>query len=84
MILGRLQELLDSRYPRYERSALLLLDINRFKVINDSLGHDIGDRMLAMIGQRLQSCLRAGDIVARLGGDEFCCCWPSCASRAMP
>ncbi|MBK7984481.1 MAG: EAL domain-containing protein [Candidatus Competibacteraceae bacterium] len=71
MILGRLQELLDSRYPRYERSALLLLDINRFKVINDSLGHDIGDRMLAMIGQRLQSCLRAGDIVARLGGDEF-------------
>ena len=50
---------------------MLLLDINRFKVINDSLGHDIGDRMLAMIGQRLQSCLRAGDIVARLGGDEF-------------
>ncbi|HCK82850.1 MAG TPA: EAL domain-containing protein [Candidatus Competibacter sp.] len=71
MILGKLQEMLDSRYPRHELSALLLLDINRFKVINDSLGHDIGDRMLAVIGQRLQSCLRVGDIVARLGGDEF-------------
>ncbi len=71
MILGKLQETLDRRYPEREMSALLLLDINRFKVINDSLGHAVGDRMLSAIGQRLQTCLRTGDIVARLGGDEF-------------
>ncbi len=71
MILARLQETLDGRFPRQELSALLYLDINRFKVINDSLGHDIGDRMLVAIGQRLQVGLRTGDTVARLGGDEF-------------
>ena len=71
MILGKLQKILDDRHPRHELSALLLLDINRFKVINDSLGHEVGDRMLSVIGQRLQACLRTGDIVARLGGDEF-------------
>lgn len=71
MILGKLQETLDGRFPRHELSALLLLDINRFKVINDSLGHAVGDRMLSAIGQRLQASLRTGDTVARLGGDEF-------------
>lgn len=58
-----------SRRPK--QFAILYLDFDRFKVVNDSLGHSEGDKLLKFIARRLEACIRPGDLVARFGGDEF-------------
>jgi diguanylate cyclase (GGDEF)-like protein/PAS domain S-box-containing protein len=71
LFMGRLSETLTRGLRAGENSAVLFLDLDRFKVVNDSLGHEVGDRLLIAVGQRLRNCLRPDDVLARLGGDEF-------------
>ncbi|NKX53313.1 putative bifunctional diguanylate cyclase/phosphodiesterase [Arthrobacter mobilis] len=67
----RINEALERTPDGRRTPALLLLDLNSFKQINDSFGHEAGDRVLVAVGQRLREAVREGDTVARLGGDEF-------------
>lgn len=70
MLLDRLQEAVgDSGHAR--EGALMFIDLDNFKVLNDTLGHQKGDLLLQQVGRRLRNCVAHGDLVARLGGDEF-------------
>ena len=72
LFLDRLQRAIArSRRRNDYKFGVLFLDLDRFKVVNDSLGHLVGDQMLQTVARRLEACLRPGDTVARLGGDEF-------------
>ena len=72
LFMERLERALKHTKRRADYSfAVLFLDLDRFKLVNDSLGHTIGDQLLVALADRLKKCLRSGDTVARLGGDEF-------------
>ncbi|MDP3744938.1 MAG: EAL domain-containing protein [Methylotenera sp.] len=71
LLVDRLNHALASSSRSAKQGALLFLDLDHFKMLNDSLGHDIGDLLLQQVAARLTTCVREGDTVARLGGDEF-------------
>jgi len=67
----RLEQGVGNAARKKSRLAFMFIDLDRFKTINDSLGHDVGDELLKRVSARLSACVRATDTVARLGGDEF-------------
>jgi diguanylate cyclase (GGDEF)-like protein/PAS domain S-box-containing protein len=71
LLMDRLQHAMATSLRSGLKSALLFIDLDHFKTLNDTLGHDIGDLLLKQVALRLGSCVREGDTVARLGGDEF-------------
>ncbi|CAA9453746.1 MAG: diguanylate cyclase/phosphodiesterase (GGDEF & EAL domains) with PAS/PAC sensor(s) [uncultured Rubrobacteraceae bacterium] len=71
LFVDRLGQALGRAGRERKRVALLFMDLDNFKVVNDSLGHELGDELLVQAGQRIRGCLRPGDTAARLGGDEF-------------
>ena len=71
LLRDRLSNALATARRQKHKVALLFIDLDRFKIINDSLGHSVGDLLLQDVAERLKSCTREGDTVARLGGDEF-------------
>jgi diguanylate cyclase (GGDEF)-like protein/PAS domain S-box-containing protein len=71
LLKDRLETALAEAQKRNEKVAVLFLDLDRFKIINDSLGHSIGDQLLKVVAQRLNACIRQNDTVSRASGDEF-------------
>ena len=74
LFLDRLEHALRRVERRGTQVAVVFIDLDHFKLINDSLGHEAGDRLLRTVAERLTTCLRQGDTAARLGGDEFVAC----------
>ena len=71
LFLDRLQQAIATSARNAQHAALMFMDLDNFKQLNDSHGHAIGDQLLCQVAQRLRACVREGDSVARLGGDEF-------------
>lgn len=81
MFLDRLHQTLSQAQRDQDKVNLIFLDLDNFKDVNDSQGHDIGDKLLQGVAERLTSCMRDSDVLARLGGDEFVVVCPSVATQ---
>lgn len=77
----QLEELLELAKRRGERLSLLMIDLDHFKMVNDTFGHEAGDELLRITAGRLLGARREGDVVVRLGGDEFAVVMPTCGER---
>lgn len=83
LFLDRLEQaLVQAKRSKIRRPAVMFLDLDRFKQINDVFGHDAGDTLLREVAQRLRNCVRESDTVARMGGDEFTILLPEIDSQA--
>ena len=71
MFIDSMKKLIDKVRTRKDMLAVMFLDLDRFKYVNDTLGHNVGDMLLKAVAERIVSCVRTADTVARLGGDEF-------------
>jgi diguanylate cyclase (GGDEF)-like protein/PAS domain S-box-containing protein len=82
LLRDRIQQAVAQAHRNGSQAAVLFLDLDRFKTINDSLGHQLGDRLLQSVASRILVCVREGDTVARVGGDEFVIVIPAIAQSS--
>ncbi|HUP30390.1 MAG TPA: EAL domain-containing protein, partial [Usitatibacter sp.] len=82
LLRDRIQQAIAQAHRAGSQLAVLFIDLDRFKTINDSLGHQLGDRLLQSVASRILVCVREGDTVARVGGDEFVIVIPDLATAA--
>jgi diguanylate cyclase (GGDEF)-like protein len=80
---SHLNTLLEARHGNREPLAIMFIDVDRFKLVNDTLGHDAGDMLLKIVAERIHNCVRDDDLVARLGGDEFTVVLDNVGSREI-
>ena len=71
LLVDRLQQAIFQAQRDKTQIAVIFLDLDRFKIVNDSLGHNFGGDLLTIVAERLQACKRASDTLCRVGGDEF-------------